>query len=414
MTTKPEEYLLNGELTLWAQPQLQLSLAEVLLKLVWKSESLQDGKADRPIECRLTFQVTPAQYQQVDTQALFNLKPELRSSPSNGDFQADCPIEITATLQPDLLPQLTEFTTGDEVIAHLKNLAETQPDHPLLDTENWYALQVKQTHAQGETGYRTLWDYVNPAVIAQGELSSEEITDRMVQFFRDWIKANPTDLSPDSLEASLDQITQPFDEWLETSFAEGETVVSEAIDQVATAFDELIDGLNAAVDDLPTDQSIYQTMIQFFTEDDWSFTKLQGEPVLRMRFQGENGEWACYAKARKEQEQFVFYSICPIASPEDKRMAIAHFLTLANYGTIIGNFELDYIDGEIRYKTSIDVEGDRLTSALIKRLVYTNVTMMDEYLPGIQAVLAGQTPASAIQSIELPHPSISPPSASEP
>lgn len=75
-----------------------------------------------------------------------------------------------------------------------------------------------------------------------------------------------------------------------------------------------------------------------------------------------------------------------------QRMAIAHFLILVNYGTLI---KLDFNDGEIRYQTSINVEGDplelgvanRLTPALIKRLVYTNVAMMDEYLPGIRAVI---------------------------
>ncbi len=68
---------------------------------------------------------------------------------------------------------------------------------------------------------------------------------------------------------------------------------------------------------------------------------------------------------------------------------------------IIGNFELDFTDGEIRYKTSIDVEGDRLTSALIRQLVYANVTMMDEYLPGIKAVVEGElSPEDAIAKIE--------------
>ncbi|WP_199784763.1 hypothetical protein [Nostoc sp. 'Lobaria pulmonaria (5183) cyanobiont'] len=47
---------------------------------------------------------------------------------------------------------------------------------------------------------------------------------------------------------------------------------------------------------------------------------------------------------------------------------------------IIGNFELDFTDGEISCKTSIDVEGDRLSFTLIQRVVYANVTMMDEYL----------------------------------
>jgi len=67
----------------------------------------------------------------------------------------------------------------------------------------------------------------------------------------------------------------------------------------------------------------------------------------------------------------------------------------------IGNFELDFNDGGIRYKTSIDVEGGRLTPALIKTLAYTNVSMMDEYLPGIRAVLEGNVaPSDAIAAIE--------------
>ena len=80
-----------------------------------------------------------------------------------------------------------------------------------------------------------------------------------------------------------------------------------------------------------------------------------------------------------------------------------------DYGMTIGNFELDYTDGEIRYKTSIDVEGDQLTSALIKNLVYTNVRMMDEYLPGITAVIeAGVSPEEVIWAIEQPEPNHQP------
>ena len=45
--------------------------------------------------------------------------------------------------------------------------------------------------------------------------------------------------------------------------------------------------------------------------------------------------------------------------------AIAEFLTRTNYSMIIGNFELDFADGEIRYKTSIDVQGDFLRFELI-------------------------------------------------
>jgi hypothetical protein len=37
----------------------------------------------------------------------------------------------------------------------------------------------------------------------------------------------------------------------------------------------------------------------------------------------------------------------------------------------------------------------------MRELVYTNVMIMDEYLPGIQAILeSGQSPHAAIQAIE--------------
>jgi hypothetical protein len=359
------------------------------------------GSDDHRMDCSFTAQITLEQYYTCDRHHLFNLKPELRGFLSNGEFQPDRPIQITAILQPDLLPQLAEFQTGEQVLAHLKNLAETQPDHPLLDTENWYALQVKQTLDDGETGYRTLWDYVNPVEVAQGKLSNADITDRLVQFFRDWMKANPSEFDQTSLENSLDEITKSFDQWLETSFAEGDRSITTAIDEATEAFDQLIEQLTDAVDELPDDQSIYETMIHFFTEDDWSFTKIQGEPLLRLGFQGDNGTWNCYAKAREAEQQFVFYSIYPAAIPAEKRSPISEFLTRANYGMTIGNFELDLNDGEIRYKTSIDVEGDRLSHALIKRLVYTNVAMMDEYLPGIKAVIETDiTPEAAIRAIE--------------
>ncbi len=356
-------------------------------------------QADQRIECRLTWQSSPEQYQQIDRHSLFNLKPELRGSLTSGEFLPDLNIDIEATLQPDLLVHLQDYPTSEAAAAYLQTLSQTQPDHPLLNTESWYALSVKQHQETGEVGYRTFWSYVNPAILAQENPSSEAITAGMISFFKDRMQANPEEIHQSSLEATLDEMLKSFDQWVDTSLAEGESVISEAIDEATTAIDDLIESLSKAAEEIQP--SVYQAIIHFFTEDDWSFTKLQGEPVLRMTFQGENGQWTCYAKAKEDQQQFIFYSICPIAAPEDKRQAIAEFLTRANYGMTIGNFELDFTDGEIRYKTSIDVEGDRLTSALIKNLVYTNVMMMDEYLLGIKAVIeTGVSPEEAIRAIE--------------
>ncbi|MEJ5169413.1 MAG: YbjN domain-containing protein [Fimbriimonadales bacterium] len=141
---------------------------------------------------------------------------------------------------------------------------------------------------------------------------------------------------------------------------------------------------------------------RFLIEDEWHYEQVGDKPVLKMLYGGDNGEWTCLAQVSEELEQFVFYSICPSRAPQAKRLAMAEFLTRANSGLVIGNFEMDFETGEIRYKTGIDVEGDRLSSALVRTLIYQNVLMMDRYFPGIMAVIfTSISPKEAIELIEL-------------
>ena len=148
---------------------------------------------------------------------------------------------------------------------------------------------------------------------------------------------------------------------------------------------------------------IYTAMLQFFEEDNWNFKPLEDQPVLRMGFQGDNGNWACFARARDESQRFIFYSSLELRVPAAKRPDVAEFLTRANYGMLIGNFEMDYADGEVRYRTSVDVEGSELVQTMIKNIVYVNVLMMDKYLPGLMSVIyAGVSPQEAIEKVEAP------------
>jgi hypothetical protein len=394
MSGKTEHGHLDSELTLDTPSKSLLTVHTVTLSLTKQDDSLS--------ECRLKFQVSPEFYQRIETEALFNLKTELRGSLSAGDFQAEPDIQIEATLQPDLLPRLAEHTTNLEAAAtYLQNLSQEQPNNPLLSTESWFALHVKQPQESGETGYSTFWAYLNPSLITQDNISSKQITEGMVNFFKDWTDANLSELNQNTISESLEEINKAFEELTDTTLSETQNAISEALEEVTSAFEELVDTLSETTEDATSSKQNLEEIINFFTKDDWPYTKIKGEPVLLTAFQGENGKWNCSAKVREEQEQFVFYSICPINAPENKRIAIAEFLTRANFGMIIGNFELDFADGEIRYKTSIDVTGDSLSSELIKQLVYANVTMMDEYLPGIMSVINEDvSPEDAIAQIE--------------
>jgi hypothetical protein len=146
---------------------------------------------------------------------------------------------------------------------------------------------------------------------------------------------------------------------------------------------------------------ILDTVEHFLKRDEWPYSQLEERPILRTGFNGSNGQWTCYAQERDEHQQFVFYSVFPVKVPADKRAAVVEFITRVNYGMIVGNFELDYSDGEVRYKTSIDVENEILTEGLVHHMLYANVSTMDRYFPGLMKVIySGVLPQDAVKEIE--------------
>ncbi len=365
-------------LTLFTSTNSSISLSTINLSLHQKDDTIR--------EIRLIFSINFDIYQQIEQQNLFNLKPEVKSPITGGKFLPQIDINLEITLKPDIFPQLLSTTNNPEEIAnYLVNLSQQQSEnteiHPLLQTENWLCLSIKQTQNSKEIGYNTFWYYVNPGIINNPDTTSEQVSEGIVNFVKEWTQANLATATQNFTNDILTDIGSIFQDFTNEIFLE-------------TGKQDTIKNYQ---------ETLFDSIINFFDQDDWSYVKIEDNTALRLAFEGDTGRWNCYAKAREEQKQFAFYSICPFKVPEDKRLTIAEFITRANYGMINGNFELDFNDGEIRYKTSIDVDGDKLSFAIIKNLVYANVTMMDEYLPGIIAVIEGDvSPIEAIRAIEQP------------
>ncbi len=145
----------------------------------------------------------------------------------------------------------------------------------------------------------------------------------------------------------------------------------------------------------------FTTLGQFLEQDGWHPQQIDGKYIYRMGFSGRNGQTICYAQIRVDLEQFLFYVVAPVKAPEKVRQAVADFITRANYGLRIGNFEMDFDDGEVRYKSSLDFENAALTAVLIKNAIYPAVQTMDRYLPGLMGVIYGnKLPSDAIVEIE--------------
>ena len=157
----------------------------------------------------------------------------------------------------------------------------------------------------------------------------------------------------------------------------------------------------APPDSNPNGLHAYAVLGEFLEEDGWHPTPNPERFTYRMAFAGRNGSFSCLATIKVNLQQFLFYVYAPVKVPEEAQMAVAEFLTRANYGLRIGNFEFDYSDGEVRYKTSLDFEGNTLNDEFLRHTIYAAVQTMDRYMPGLMRVIyGGATPFEAIDEIE--------------
>lgn len=145
----------------------------------------------------------------------------------------------------------------------------------------------------------------------------------------------------------------------------------------------------------------FDTLGSFLEEDGWHPQRIEEQYIYRMGFEGQSGRMPCIAQIVVKLEVFQFYVYAPVKIPEENRPAAAEFITRANYGMRIGNFEMDFRDGEVRYKSSLDFEGSSLTPTMIRNAIYPAVQTIDRYLPGLMEVIyAGVSPEDAIAKIE--------------
>jgi len=151
----------------------------------------------------------------------------------------------------------------------------------------------------------------------------------------------------------------------------------------------------------PNGLQAFSSLGEFLEHDGWYPQQVDGKHIYRTFFSSKHGDFRCFAQIMVNLEQFLFYASAPVRVPEEDRIAVAEFITRANYGIRIGNFEMDYSDGEVRYKTSLDFEGETLSYNLIRHTIYPAVLTLDRYIPGLLSVIyGGMTPFEAIEDIE--------------
>lgn len=140
---------------------------------------------------------------------------------------------------------------------------------------------------------------------------------------------------------------------------------------------------------------------EFLEKKKWKYSKLEESNVFLFGITGKNGQFQCVIDLGENEQGIGVYSIYAVNAPDDKRSMVPELLNVLNYNLFVGNFEMDHLDGEIRFRTTMHLHGLELTANFIEEFIMSNIFTLDRYSPAISGFAFGDlTVDQALEKVE--------------
>ena len=149
--------------------------------------------------------------------------------------------------------------------------------------------------------------------------------------------------------------------------------------------------------------AIANAVREYLNSQNWHFDYNAEKSYFRLGMNLKSKLKSCEVIIRIREDSFTVYAISPISADDNTKSAVAEYLTRANYGLKVGNFEMDYSDGEVRYKCHQECGSAAPAQDVVETVVDLSFLMMQRYGDGLLAVIFGvATPEVACQQAEAP------------
>lgn len=146
---------------------------------------------------------------------------------------------------------------------------------------------------------------------------------------------------------------------------------------------------------------LFNAVKGYLNTRDWDYDMDDEAGCITFRMRLETVEQCAVWIQMRDDDALSVYTVFPDRVPPEKRADMAEFITRANYGLVHGNFEMDFDDGEIRYKITDSCGDTALDTRGLDRALNIGFYMLDRYAPAIFALLNdGVSPDAAVKSIE--------------
>ncbi len=144
--------------------------------------------------------------------------------------------------------------------------------------------------------------------------------------------------------------------------------------------------------------ALEQVVMDAFDAFDWHHAHRNGWRVARV--QGDQSGYEIAFRTDAGSGLVVGNCLVPARIPEARRPAVAETIVRINYRLFLGGFDMDFADGELRFRVGVDVEGGALTQTMVQNMVSASLWACDRYYGAFMLVAHGDvTPEQAIDMV---------------
>ncbi len=134
-------------------------------------------------------------------------------------------------------------------------------------------------------------------------------------------------------------------------------------------------------------ESIAKKIEAYLKEQDWSFTFDSLGGMFSVEAELTCALGAALVIYQVTEDGFLCYTTIMDDAPAEMRPVVGEYLHRANYGLPNGNFEFDYDDGSIHFKTWFDCPDGLPTEKQLADSISIGLSVLDHYGNGLYELL---------------------------
>ncbi|MCU1379129.1 MAG: hypothetical protein JWN29_2112 [Acidimicrobiales bacterium] len=150
-----------------------------------------------------------------------------------------------------------------------------------------------------------------------------------------------------------------------------------------------------------SDEPLLDLVTGVFLDQGWDVERPKPDATIVQALPPDDlGDFQLWVRTAEPQQLVTVFATIPAEVPRNRIPEMLELAARLNGAVAVGSYEANADTGLLSFKTGIDVEGDRLSVALVRQLVGTAVVAAQRAQPLVTAVLAGEhTPRGAAATL---------------